>query len=451
MLRTAAPVAPPAQHSVEANTPLDPDVVRTSLSRSVKDAIAWSVMYGVGASYVLPFIVLSGKGLWHLAALWGLPTFLGALFQAPGANLADALRRRNGIIVGCAVAQALTWLPMCVAVFLPVGVSYWLVLAGFVAFTVTGNFLTPAWSSLMGDLVPPARRGRYFGMRNSLANGVQTASFYAAGLWLTFCEQTPALAVLGLSARNFGFLVLFGVAGAARFVSAWYLSRVYEPDYRPQPSDHFTLLDFVRRAPRAHFGRFVFYCTLMAVGVNAVVPFLGWYFLDQLGFTPAAYATILAASLAANVGTQPLWGRLNDRLGSKAVVAIGGLAMVATPLLLLAATHVWHFVFAMLYDGAAMAAYNIAIANYLYDAVTPGKRARCAAYANLFTAFGLMLGSFLGALVGVSAASLGALARVDQLVPFTGMLLAACVIRLGANALLLGTFSEFRLRRPVFE
>ena len=76
----------------------------------------------------------------------------------------------------------------------------------------------------------------------------------------------------------------------ARLLSAWFLSRVYEPAYQHARSDSFSLLEFMRRAPKAHFGRFVFYCLVMNIGLGFVGPFLGWYLLDQLGFTPAGFA-----------------------------------------------------------------------------------------------------------------------------------------------------------------
>ncbi len=412
--------------------------------------MAWSVMQGGGITYLVPFIVLGGHGLLYQAAFSGLPALSGALVGWFAANLTDALGQRNRVIVGGSVLQALAWLPVCVAIFLPASPSFWLMLAAYVALIALANFPNPAWQSLMGDLVPEHRRGRYFGIRNALSNGTLTAATFAAGWWLTLCQQRPGLALLGLDGRSFGFLALFALAGAARLLSAYYLSRVHEPAYAPQPADRFTLLQFLRRAPQAHFGRFVFWCALIWVGIGAVLPYLAWYLLEELKFSPGQFATATTAGLLTNVLSQPLWGRLNDRFGSKRVLTAGGVGLVATPLLLLNCTEFWHFVLALAYDGLAMAAYNIAIGNYLLDAVTPPKRARCAAYHALFVALGTAVGNFGGALLAQHGPAPFQIGTWGLTHAFSWVLLASVGVRLVANLLLLGSFAEFRLARPEF-
>ncbi|MBP7745666.1 MAG: MFS transporter [Phycisphaerae bacterium] len=446
------PVVSPVPAAPDRPSRLPAELVRASLRNSIKDAVAWSVMYGAGTSYVTPYIVLGGKDLLYIAAFAGLPALAGALLQWLSANVTDMVGHRNRIIVPTAFLQALTWLPMCMAIFLPFdAVGYWVVLAAFVVNIALANFAGPPWQSIMGDLVPPERRGRYFGIRTALSGAVQVGAFFGAGAWLTWCTERGGWAPWGLSGRNFGFLVLFAIAGVARFVSAWYLSRVHEPEYRQVATDRFSLLDFIRRAPRAHFGRFVFYCMIINAGLGAVVPFLGWYLLGQLQFTPAAFAAVLAMSQLSGVLTQPLWGRLVDRLGSKRVLAIGGIGLVFVPLLLLVCRDFWAFMVVMAYEGVLNAAFSNAVGNYLYDVVTPPKRARCAAYYSMFVALGTLVGSFGAALLGTYAPVPLDVGGFGIVQPFTWLLLCSALLRLAANVLLLGTFEEFRLRRPAFE
>ena len=451
---TVRPGAPQPSDGVCPATPVpeapSAEVIRASLRNSIKDAAAWSVMQGAGTNYVTPFIVLGGKGLLYLAAMAGVPALAGALVQWLAANVTDSGGQRNRLIVTSSALQALTWLPMSVAVFLPVNVGYWVMLAAFAACVGLANFSVPAWQSLMGDLVPAERRGRYFGLRAGLSGALLVVSFLGAGWWLNLCDRRGEFALLCLSGRNFGFLVLFAIAGLMRLVSAWYLHKVYEPEYRRHPSDRFSLLDFIRRAPKAHFGRFVFYCMLVNMGLGFMAPFVGWYLLDQLRFSTGEFALILAASMALSVASQPLWGRLADRIGNKRVLGIGGIGLVAVPLLVVPCQSLWQFIAVMGYEGIALGAFTIAVGNYIYDVVTPPKRARCVAYYNLFIALGTMLGAFLSALVGQFTPLPLAVAGVTVAQPFTLMLLGSALIRLLPNLLLLGSFDEFRLRRPVF-
>ncbi len=131
------------------------------------------------------------------------------------------------------------WAPICIAIFLPQPDGYALMLAAFALYVGFGSFGLPAWNSVMGELVPAATRGRYFGLRSLLIGLSVMASFYLAGRWVDWCQNTSALALFGLTSKNFGFLVLFAIAGLARLLSSWFLSRVHDPPYHRQPKFYF--------------------------------------------------------------------------------------------------------------------------------------------------------------------------------------------------------------------
>ncbi len=450
------PAAPEAADAIPAPAPpagpvpLPPEVVRASLRHSIYDGMAWSVMHGLGAQYVAPFVILGGSGLFGIAAVFGLPFLAGVWVQWWSANVTDRFGRRRSLIVWAGLGQAAVWLPIAVAVFFPLSVSYWLMLAGYILYQALQNFSVPPWQSLMGDLVPPDRRGKYFGLRTSVCGALMVASYYGAGWWLTLCEDNPAFALLGLAGRDFGFLVMFGIAGLARLVSVWHLHQLCEVPYHRQQSDQFTLWQFIRRLPQAHYGRFVLYVMFMQIGAGFLMPFLSWQILDQLDFSPAAFATIMCATLVINYATQPLWGRLLDRIGSKRVLSIGGVGLIGVPLLLLLCSEPWHFVLAQLVDGVLLAAFQVAVGNYFYDVVTPPKRARCGAYGSMFNALGMAMGAFAGAAVGTLVPLPLDVGAVVISSPFTLMVLGAVAARLLPNLLLLRSFDEFRLRRPSF-
>ena len=307
------PAAPP---SGAASTEPPPEVRRASLRASIKDGSAWSFMQGAGVGYVAPFVILGGSGLLRIALLSGLPQLAGAIVQWFAANITDDLGRRNRIIVGAAFTQALTWLPMCLAIFLPSGPAYWVMLCSYVAFVGLTNIPNPAWQSLMGDLVPADRRGRYFGMRNALCGSVQVAATFGAGWWLKFAGARPDLALFGLDGQAFGFLVLFALSCAARFVSAYYLAQVYEPPYRPQarrPLYPWWSSYGGRRAPTSA-GSFSTACWVN-IGIGLVgnglnIPFLAWFLLERQHVSMRAFGAILTANVLATLVAHPFWGRL---------------------------------------------------------------------------------------------------------------------------------------------
>ncbi len=453
---TAPAVAPvstasPAQAPTPPPTPpaaLTPEQVRSSLRNSINDGLAWSVMMGFGERYVQPFVILHGSTALALAAMSALPGMIGACIQWLAANVVDRVGRRKAIFVWCSRLQALMWAPLCAAIFLPPPYGYALMLAAFVVYVGSGSFGLPAWNSVMGDLVPPATRGRYFGLRNVLIGPTIMIAFLVAGRWLTHCEQTPALALLGLGSKNFGFLVLFAIAGLARLVSAAFLNRIHEPPYHRQPSDDFSLLDFIRRAPRAHFGRFVFYNTLIQFSGGVIGPFFAWYLLGQLNLTTFQFAQIGTVQMLVLFGCQPLWGRLADRVGNKRILSIGGIGVIGIPVLLLGSDNFYYLLAVQVYDGLTWSAYNIAATNYFFDIVTPAKRARCTAYNSLFVTTGAVLGIFVGATIMQFVPRNLAVWGATIAHPFTVVLIVSAVLRLMPNLFLLHSFREWRLTAP---
>lgn len=449
--RAEAPVAcvAPGAERPPAAAKLTPEEVRASLRYSIKDGAAWSVMVGAGERYVQPFVILGGSSALALAAISALPGLAGAAVQWLAANVTDAVGRRQAIFTWCARLQATMWLPMCVAIFLPPPAGYVVLLLAFAVYVALHNFGIPAWNSLMGDLVPPDTRGRYFGVRNLIVGSSILVVFLSAGWWLAYCERTPGLGRLGLASRNFGFLTLFALAGLARLLSAWYLSRMREPHYARQPSDRFSMLDFIRRAPRANFGRFVIYCMLLHFGGGVVGPFFGWYILHELGFSTANFATIGTVHMIVYFGCQPSWGRLADRIGNKRVLTIGGLGIIGIPIILMVSDNIWYLHLVQVYDGLVWSGFNIAATNYLFDIVTPAKRARCTAYNTVFITTGAALGTLVGALIIELSPLPWTLFGVTIRHPFTLVLIVSAVLRLVPNLLLLRSFEEWRLRRPV--
>lgn len=441
-------VAAPLPASPGAERRARRQATRTSLRASIKDGIAWSVMHGAGERYVAPFVILSGSGLLRLAAITALPVLGGALIQRVAAAVTDSYGRRKRIFIAAAILQVLLWIPFSVAIFLPHHAGYWLMLAAYVLFVGAHNFSLPAWFSTMGDLVPVSRRGRYFGRRNFLAGVVMIVAFLGAGAWLTWCENHAWFSVFGVSGRNLGFLSLFVMAGLARAVSTCYLRQMVEPAYHAPPEDRFSLRQFLRRLPHGSYGRFVLYRAGLHAGRVMVVTYLSWHILDQLGLSPLVFAWVMTASLLATYGAQPLWGRLADRLGNKRVLAIGGIASIATPALLLVSNSPWLFAMALLFDGVVLAALSIAGSNYLLDVVTPSKRARCLAYANIINAAAATMGAFGGALIILVASRLAALPATlggVRVYPFALVLLAALVLLVLPNVLLLPKFHEGRV------
>lgn len=408
-------------------------------------------MYGAGEQYVAPFVILGGSGLWQVVAIVALPLVAGGVVQRLAAAVTDACGRRQPVFVAAASVQVLLWGVFAAAIYVPAGTQYWVMLATFILFIAGHHFSAPPWFSTMGDLVPESYRGRYFGWRNFLCGLAMIAAMLAAGQWLGVSERNLRAGLLGLSGRDFGFLALFLVAGVARGVSVYYLTRMTEPPYHAPHAERFTFWQFLRRTPHSQFGRFAVYRALIFAGQTTLLAFLSWQMLGPMQLAPSLFAVVVTAQFLASYGSQPIWGRLADRFGSKWALAMGGLGMSATPVLLMLGDQVWWLVVVQLYEGTALAASSMGAGNYLLDIVTPAKRARCSADLNIYIGLATLLAGFGGAALAVNVVDgwplPWRLAGVTVAEPFTLILLASTALRVVPNVLLLPTFHEARLGR----
>jgi MFS family permease len=151
----------------------DPQVDRT-LHHSVRDAVAYSVMSGGGETYFSAFALFLKASASQVGLLATLPALLGSLAQLLAVWLGARLPRRLPVILAGASLQAVVLLPL---VILPLSWPHH-------AVPVLIGCVTPLWISLMGDLVPERKRGRYFGSRTRLATITAFVSLAVAGLIL---------------------------------------------------------------------------------------------------------------------------------------------------------------------------------------------------------------------------------------------------------------------------
>ncbi len=113
-----------------------------------------------------------------------LPPLLGSLAQLLSAWLVRRLRQRKRLILAGASLQALVWLPLLLLPLLYPKQAILLLVVCATLYHASGNFAVPLWISLMGDLVPERKRGRYFGRRTRLATMTAFVALVIGGIVL---------------------------------------------------------------------------------------------------------------------------------------------------------------------------------------------------------------------------------------------------------------------------
>ncbi len=420
----------------------DPQVER-SLDYSVRDGVAWSLMFGAGESYLQAFAVFLKASTAQITLLSALPSLLGSVAQLASAWFAGYAVRRKTLIFAGVLLQMAAWLPIIALTLLPVETSVTLLIAAVVLYYIGGQFAAPPWSSLISDLVPERRRGRFFGRRTQLMSIMTFASLSAAGLALEYFEQR-ALA-------HWGFAAIFTVALTARLYSLSQLMRMHEPLVRLAPFTLPRLGGLLERMRGSDFTRFALFVGFMNLAVAIASPFFTLYMLRDLKFSYLEFTAASAFYVLMQFAALKLWGRLSDVFGNLRVVQITSVVFPFLPVLWVLFPHFWAILVIQLIGGIAWAGFGLAAGNFLYDVVPPEKRAAYSAVHQTISNTAVFGGALIGGLLATHAP------RELQLGGYTlvftsGLWLALCassLVRAVVIAVFLPRLRETRLVRPI--
>ena len=359
-----------------------------SLSYSIRDGVFASIQQGAGESYISPFAIFLNASNTQIGLLASIPLLLGACFQFVSVKVLDLLQKRKKVILLGAGLQALVWIPLFWLPFIFPNHAASLVIFCATAYFLAGNFATPAWNSLMGDLVPTATRGSYFGLRSKYNSIAAFIALCIGGLILHYAERT--------SYPWLGFSVLFSAVLAARLISVYYLSRMSEPIYRVDPNSDVRILDFFRQHRHSNFMTFVYYTAGMHFAILIASPFFVVYMLRDLHFTYLQFMAASATSVLVQFLTMHYWGRFSDRFGNKRILTLTGLGLPFLPMLWLLSTDFVYIVSIQIMGGLIWAGFVLSMGNFVFDTVAPPQRAMAVAIYNTMNASAAFLGASLG-------------------------------------------------------
>ena len=422
------------------------DAARAKTMRlSIIEGSGYSVLSGCGENFFTAFALFLKAGNLAIAILASAPILLGALAQLISARWIGHFRQRRIFLQRVLTLQALAYVPLFLVPLLftrsavPVAIA-------FALFTMfLGNMAQPVWTSLIGDVVPEAQRGRYFGQRFRIIMLVLAFATLGGGLVLAAYEQ------IGWVWAGFG--VLFGIAALARYLAAELFPLHYEPDYQPTTDDFFSLWDFIRRTPQSNFARFTFYAALINFGVNIAAPFFAVYMLRDLHWSYTRFTINAITMPLAQVVFVHWWGRISDRHGNRAVLLATSFLLPLLPVLWALTGNFYLLLGAQVMSGATWSGYNLATQNFLLDSVTPRKRALVMSYYSLINGVFVVIG---GTLVGAwlanhlpSAYHLGPL-HFTFVSSLPAVFIISGAVRVVVLLALAPTFREIRNVEPVY-
>lgn len=303
--------------------------------RHTMRTILWTVIFAgpffgtvQGAAVPVLAAVAQLSDRWY-GLLQAAPS-LALLSQIPGVLYISSVSHRLRATYRLGVFGRCTWIVLgAIPLLLPSGPLATTAFLTLIILAWIGMHLGGlAWQSLMGDLVPARRRGRYFGVRSRIA---------AASNLLTSIALAFTLPSVGHPQAKWIIFVIFLVASVIGIWEVSYYRSGYEPPRKRPPMKMADLL--VPFADKS-FRPFLYFGFLIAFSNGIVAPFLWRHLLNGISMPSLKTTLILqTSSLVGTLLTAPLWGHWIDRHGTKAafMFAIIGsqLATMAWPLVTL--------------------------------------------------------------------------------------------------------------------
>ena len=492
------------------------NAIRRSLKASTVDAV-FAAIFTITTTGATTGILLSN----FLVELDASPIEVGMLCSIPmmvnllqplGAYFSERTTSRHSYCLWTHGIARIMWLFLAIAIGLTtLGWSHFsnhqlvvLTLLIILISHIVTALGSASWLSWMAILVPRKLRGRYFGLRNSLASFTQLLSVPVAALIVSNWS--------GGSIQGYGVVLLLGIIAGMISLSCQF----FKVDINPQEqnatsSEEFDSLSEADPNPKSfdsdsqslsseslgsksldstssntqpsnieplasepliktkkatktsifkdkNFLIFLVYFGLWMFAFNLSTPFFNLYMLDTLDLDVSWVS--LYGSFQAGAGMLMLivWGRIADKFGNRAVLLLTGILIAITPIFWIlignSSTDIWLWLPLLhIFIGGSVNAVELC-GNNLQIAIAPTRNqsiyfAIAAAVAGGAGALGTTIGgflaestSFIGGLPGLFAISVGF--RIVALIP-----LMFVEEKQNSSLSLTGIFQGFRQRRKL--
>jgi len=343
-------------------------------------------------AFLIPFAVLLGANTIQIGFLNALPAFLAAWFQLGSIRLLEFYKKKKQIVFFSFLIQSFSWLAIAALPFIFQSDRVTWLIALVTAGTVIGSLGMPFWQSWMRKLTPKEMIGEYFGMRNAIIGFIVFLTTVVCGYFLDTTISDTLL---------FAFIGIFLVGFLGRLISAYYITKIEEPDDDYLPKINVNVFGYISKLRNKNFGHFILFGTLMSFSIALVAPYVSLYFLEGLGLQNNyfIYTILISAGTITTLISLPYWGHVIDKYGTIKLLKATGILVCFYPLMLFLVRDPFWLVFVELFDGVIYSSFNLALANFIYESFKPEQMVKYAALqAILFgtAAFaGAMLSGFL--------------------------------------------------------
>jgi MFS family permease len=413
---------------------LDQAPRKRTMRLSILEGSASQTSFSISDNFVnSPLAIAMGCTDFQIGLLTSLGGLLDPVGQLMGSRIIKHSRRKKLLVYGV-LAQALFW-PLYIFLIGAKGASgagevaliSWSLVAVFGAYKLVGGLSNPPWFSMMGDIVPPVVRGKYFAFRNLVVTAVSMSIIVLIGFLLQGTAQAQILII---------FAWIMVIAFSGRMISFASLTKHYDPPFRFLRESEVSFRQFLRSIRGTNFGKFTIMVVVVNFGQYIASPFFSVYMLQALHFTYATYIVVSMAPSLFSLFVYPLLGKISDKRGNVRLLRIGACIVPFLPLAwLFLSNPIGLIVLPQLGSGIGWTAFNLGASNFIFDSVEPQKRAEYVAHYNLLNGVAIVLGGIVGSIF--FAINLGSI-----VMPFFVVFCVSAIVRVIAVAFLVPRIKE---------
>ncbi len=252
---------------------------------------------------------------------WQLPQLLTV-------NWIARLRRYKPMVMLMAVNERLPFFALMAAAWLlPSLGRQWILPITFILLIwqgLGGGLGAAAWQSMIGKIIPAERRGTFYGVQAAIANLMASGAAVLAGI------------LLDRLASPLDFSLCFLLAGLSLGIGWLCYAQTREPESPPKteaatpPADWRNLVALLRRD--TNFAWFIVVRIISQVALMAS-SFYTVYVVRTYGISAETAGLMTGALMAAQTIGNPIMGWAGDRWSHRAIMVVGGLAMIASTVL----------------------------------------------------------------------------------------------------------------------
>jgi MFS family permease len=368
----------------------DRAVLRRDLRAIIGDGVAFSVMVGIGESYIPAFALAAGLGEITAGLVATLPMLVGAVFQLVTPAAVRRLGSQRRWAVFCASAQAASFAPLV-----------WAALAGHLSRPVLffaaalywgfGMATASAWNTWMTQIVPRRVRSRFFAVRARWCQVAVLAGLMAGGAALQIWSDARQPLLL--------FAALFTTALLSRAVSSRFLASQSEREGPPPDSLQISPAAFWETFRDPEHGRLLLYLIGTTLVVNISAPYFTPFMLGPLQLSYGEFAVLIGVSFVARIAAMPALGSLAHRTGSRRLLWFASLWIVPLPAMWLITQHFAWLLLVQVCAGIAWGAFELATLLVFFDHIPDRERTSVLSMFNLANALALVIGAGAGSLL----------------------------------------------------